>query len=361
MWRFTVYCYLSAILSIRLSVSKILFFPVLIRTIYIRSSASSILFIWAALELNIISVLPLLRLENSVFRTEVRIKYFLVQALGSSVLLLGAFLRQTSRPALSLVELALVLKLGAGPLHLWLVRVMRLCTLEILFLLSTFQKVIPLITMQALGTRIISFRVAAISSIVAGWGVFNHRRLRAILAYSSVFTVAWCIRRTGIIVWNWLVYLGVYTLSLVIFILHVRAIALTTISHLQLASTRFSVRLSLFLILGTIGGLPPLSGFWIKVVILSSLFERGDFFLGIILLGRSIWILYIYIRVRFLRVRLRQTSRVWGQRRRDRLFRVLVLGSLLPVFILISLFYTRGCKHIKFWFLRFQGNLSRVH
>lgn len=78
--RFTVYYYFSAILLILLSISKLLFFPVLVSRVYLGLTRSRILLVWVMLELNIIRVLPLLRFDGGVFRGELRIKYFLIQA-----------------------------------------------------------------------------------------------------------------------------------------------------------------------------------------------------------------------------------------------------------------------------------------
>lgn len=67
--------------------------------------------------------------------------------------LAGFLFGQFRRIGAPLVVLALLIKLGAAPLHLWFIRVLRLRRLETLVLLSTVQKVIPLLLLQHIGGR----------------------------------------------------------------------------------------------------------------------------------------------------------------------------------------------------------------
>lgn len=136
-------------------------------------------------------MLPLLRLEKGPYGGEVRIKYFLVQAWGSAVFLSGFLVVQFSGVGIVLISLALLIKLGAAPLHLWFIRILRLRRPEILVLLSTIQKVIPLALLQQTSSYsgLVVLRVWT-GALVAGWGAFNHTSLHVVLAYSSIFTTA---------------------------------------------------------------------------------------------------------------------------------------------------------------------------
>lgn len=93
--------------------------------LYIGISTFSLISLWAALELNILIFLGILGLikDNS---SDVRLKYFIVQRVGSVLflVLLVIMMGQVSGLKVSLgVELAALVKIGAGPFHSWLVRV----------------------------------------------------------------------------------------------------------------------------------------------------------------------------------------------------------------------------------------------
>jgi NADH:ubiquinone oxidoreductase subunit 2 (subunit N) len=69
--------------------------------------------VWVALELNIISFIPLISSSGWLQEREAALKYLLFQAAGSRILLLGRINQLISTPIL----LGLRLKLGIAPFH----------------------------------------------------------------------------------------------------------------------------------------------------------------------------------------------------------------------------------------------------
>ena len=311
--------------------------------VYLGLTRSRILLVWVMLELNIIRVLPLLRFDGGVFRGELRIKYFLIQAWGSAIFLVGLLLAQLRDFTGTLIELALALKLGAAPLHFWFVRVLRVRRLEVLFLLSTLQKVLPLRIFQWLSRGGLSGLLVVLRALTAGWGIFNHRNLRGILAYSSIFTVAWCLARLTGSLWMWARYLFIYGVGLLGMVILISESNSRRVSHLQLRHRRGAARLILFFGLATLGGLPPLGRFWVKVMVLVLLIQTGDLLrAGILMLG-SIWVLYAYMRLRFLASSLGGVQGPWRRRSlNDRLFLPVIIVVALPLILMLRLYLLRG-------------------
>ena len=308
-----------------------------------RVRAARVLMLWVALELNIVRVLPLLRFERGPYGGEVRIKYFLVQAWGSALFLAGFLFGQFRRIGAPLVVLALLIKLGAAPLHLWFIRVLRLRRLETLVLLSTVQKVIPLLLLQHIGGRGSLVVASAMgSALVAGWGAFNHSGLRVVLAYSSIFSVAWCLRAFLGASWLWLTYLGVYAVRLVVFVRACATKNLTRLTQLYLFSGVVRGALFVFFSMASIGGLPPMASFWVKLAVLDSLTSRGNFGLAALLLGGSVWILYLYIRVAYFSRTQGNSAVLSSALGHDRLAPQLGVILGLPVFLLVGLVLLRG-------------------
>lgn len=80
------------------------------------------------LEINIVSITPLLSYPQTKPAREAVIKYFLTQAFASVFLLLGILrikVFQNLQYPLILVVLALILKLGTAPLHFWFPSVIK--------------------------------------------------------------------------------------------------------------------------------------------------------------------------------------------------------------------------------------------
>jgi NADH-ubiquinone oxidoreductase chain 2 len=106
--------------------TKILLSITLIGGILISISSNSWLGAWIGLEINLISFIPLISSQENIFTAEASLKYFIIQALASSVLLflvaIEALINQT--PLLGgrniheyVIISPLLLKIGAAPVH----------------------------------------------------------------------------------------------------------------------------------------------------------------------------------------------------------------------------------------------------
>merc|ERR1712170_28987 len=113
--------------------------------------------------LPIISSKENIEIENS-------IKYFLIQRWASVIFLMRFFFFYMINNAFYiLINLSLFIKLGIRPFHSWFVSILKTSSLNILFMLSRIQKIIPLVTIffiLILLPRTLSInKVLAISSI----------------------------------------------------------------------------------------------------------------------------------------------------------------------------------------------------
>lgn len=332
---------LSAIISI--TISKLLFFPTLVFRIFLLISRSNLFTIWLRLELNIVSVLPLLRRGFNILGAEVGMKYFLVQAVASSVFLFGVLGSQVERGMVLLRILALCIKLGAAPFHFWFIRILRYCDRELLFLLSTVQKIIPLIIIQTLGVRRGLEIVVIVRALVRGLGIFNHSGFSYLFAYSSVFSVGWRIAGRLVTMWLWVAYLIIYALGLGSILLIIQSQGYFTVRSIYSAGLTATSIIVIFFGFLVIGGLPPFGRFWVKLIMVRMLQAHGYILLVIVLLLGTVWILYAYIRTVFILV-----SRGGGRSFRVRFlgqgWEAIILGIIvsLPLFIRFSLVLSRG-------------------
>ena len=86
----------------------------------IAVSRSSWFGVWLGLELNLLSFIPLAIIRIGKREVEAGLKYFLVQACGSVVLVYrGVFISNLRQSSVALIFLALALKLGLAPIHFW--------------------------------------------------------------------------------------------------------------------------------------------------------------------------------------------------------------------------------------------------
>nr|AXA45263.1 NADH dehydrogenase subunit 2 [Cochlespira sp. MNHN IM 2013-19079] len=256
-------------------------------------SISSIhwLSIWAGLEVNLIGFLPMLTHQKSTSESESAVKYFVVQALGSSFLIFGSLLAFgmsftwdmyagsfNKTLGLSVLVGGLCIKLGLFPFHYWLPSVMAGLPWLSCLLLATWQKLAPLFLLLCLLELSQSYLVilafcviSSGSSLLGGIGGMNQTQIRALLAYSSIGHLGWMLFATLHGEWVMKAYLMIYILISLSMFTSLWLSDSGSMKNINNLKTSNFMQLSVMLLLLSLGGLPPLLGFISKwLVIMSS-------------------------------------------------------------------------------------------
>nr|YP_010924987.1 NADH dehydrogenase subunit 2 [Harmothoe imbricata]WKB17965.1 NADH dehydrogenase subunit 2 [Harmothoe imbricata] len=267
------------------------------------------IFVWMGLELNLLSFIPLLTFSDLNQESEAAMKYFLAQALGSGLILLSAlsfYLKDqvSLDPALikTLMITGLLTKLGMPPCHFWFPSVMSLISWPMCILLTTWQKLIPtLLIFYLLNSSFSFFTILMLSmaALIGGIGGMNQTQLRPLLAYSSIGHMTWMLAASFISYSSSFIYLLSYIIISVplMFIFWVSSLSLTNSINSIFSSPKMLL-LSLSLLLLSLGGIPPLLGFFPKWLVLENLSLLSPLFTLVILLG-SLLNLFYYLNLMF--------------------------------------------------------------
>lgn len=239
--------------------------------------------------------------KSNSYSSEAALKYFLIQALGSVIILIRATSITLSplKPGLVIIS-ALLLKIGAAPLHFWFPPIMQGISWTQCILLITVQKVAPLalVSYTLVGQTPATILQAAsiISALAGGIGGLNQTLLRKILAYSSINHIGWILAALILRGDVWLSYIFIYSLvsSSVVALLNANRI----FHFKQLASIPDTkVKILAFFRLFSLGGLPPFLGFIPKLLVIKLLALSGNpIWLGFLLAGSLITLFY-YLQV----------------------------------------------------------------
>nr|YP_009538441.1 NADH dehydrogenase subunit 2 [Conus betulinus]AYU74166.1 NADH dehydrogenase subunit 2 [Conus betulinus] len=275
--------------------------------------------IWAGLEMNLIGFLPMLIYQKKISESESAVKYFIIQALGSSLLIFGSLLSFSTSFSwdmilgsgagsfgLCVLVSGLSVKLGVFPFHYWVPSVMAGLSWISCMLLATWQKLAPLfllLSLCELGEMkkflFLFCIMSAGSTLVGGMGGLNQTQIRALLAYSSIGHLGWMIFAMLHSEWCMKLYLFIYlgiTLSLFMGLWLSDSSAMKDVSSLK----HFKVyQLVIMLLLLSLSGLPPLLGFvskWLVVYVGSS--GPFSFILFLLILG-SLMSLFYYLSLFF--------------------------------------------------------------
>lgn len=271
--------------------------------------------IWAGLEINLIAFIPILVYRKGITRRESAVKYFIAQAIGSAFLILGRligfrprfswnfidFSAHSYSISLLIVNLALILKIGAFPLHYWLPSVIAGLQWMSCLILVTWQKVAPVFLMISFfEVRYIFWfallirLVGAGSRIVGGAGGIGQTQVRVLLAYSSIGHLGWIIfsivfRRIAA-----KIYFFIYVLISVGIFLNLWILDAKNIISVKSFNQGFNINIvNILVLLISLAGLPPLLGFVSKIIVIIRCVNYNFIFiLRFLILGSLISLFY---------------------------------------------------------------------
>nr|ABE48013.1 NADH dehydrogenase subunit 2 [Canis lupus familiaris]ABE48143.1 NADH dehydrogenase subunit 2 [Canis lupus familiaris]ABY80408.1 NADH dehydrogenase subunit 2 [Canis lupus familiaris]ACE01193.1 NADH dehydrogenase subunit 2 [Canis lupus familiaris]ACE02714.1 NADH dehydrogenase subunit 2 [Canis lupus familiaris] len=272
------------------------------------------LLIWIGFEMNMLAIIPILMKKYNPRAMEASTKYFLTQATASMLLMMGVTINllysgqwvisKISNPIASIMmTTALTMKLGLSPFHFWVPEVTQGITLMSGMILLTWQKIAPMSILYQISPSIntnLLMLMALTSVLVGGWGGLNQTQLRKIMAYSSITHMGWM---TAIITYNptmMILNLTLYILmTLSTFMLFMLNSSTTTLS-LSHMWNKFPLITSMILILMlSLGGLPPLSGFIPKWMIIQELTKNNMIIIPTLMAITALLNLYFYLRLTY--------------------------------------------------------------
>nr|ABV89866.1 NADH dehydrogenase subunit 2 [Oncorhynchus clarkii bouvieri]AFG17118.1 NADH dehydrogenase subunit 2 [Oncorhynchus clarkii]ABY54183.1 NADH dehydrogenase subunit 2 [Oncorhynchus clarkii bouvieri]ABY54192.1 NADH dehydrogenase subunit 2 [Oncorhynchus clarkii bouvieri]AFG17120.1 NADH dehydrogenase subunit 2 [Oncorhynchus clarkii] len=275
-------------------------------------ASSHWLLAWMGLEINTLAIIPIMAQQHHPRAIEATTKYFLTQATAAAMILFASTtnawlmgeweIHQLSHPlATTTVMLALALKLGLAPVHFWLPEVLQGLELTTGLILSTWQKLAPFALMIQVAPTINSPLLVAIgllSTLVGGWGGLNQTQLRKILAYSSIAHLGWMVLILQFAPSLTLLSLSLYIIMTSSAFLTLKTNNALTINTLATSWTKSPTLAALAaLVLLSLGGLPPLSGFMPKWLILQELTKQGLPLSATLAAMTALLSLYFYLRL----------------------------------------------------------------
>nr|WGO58172.1 NADH dehydrogenase subunit 2 [Centrocolumna ericea] len=290
--------------------TKIIFLATLISGVFITISSNSWLGAWMGLEINLLSFIPIMSSNENIFTTEASLKYFLVQALASAVLLFLIISKTMMEdmfsiinPSTSSVMLStpLLLKGGAAPFHWWFPSVMEGLSWMNCLILMTLQKIAPLILISYLiKSSIFSLSIIIFSVLTGAIGGYNQTSIRKILTYSSINHMGWMLSSMMLGENFWLMYFSIYSFLTLTIISIVSPFQISFINQTFLSNNDNPImKFMLFTTLLSLGGLPPFLGFLPKWLIIQSMVNNNMILMIALMVVFSLITLYYYLRISY--------------------------------------------------------------
>ena len=234
-----------------------------------RISTDTFPALWFILEINLIAFITLVAGRWTSKKT--RIIYFIVQSIGTLVVLRGGVVSDSSSMLIHWVLLGLLLKASLAPLHFGGPAIISKMTSLTAAIFLTWQKIAPIFLIILCTPKAILHFVLLLNILVGSCCGIGAKNLFILLFFSGLLHVRWIMTNP-------------ISSAFTYFLLYM-------ISALPIFLTHFSINLTVLII--NMAGLPPLTGFFMKLNILQHI--RLSY--GILLLVMSTPLLYAYIRV----------------------------------------------------------------
>nr|AHY32501.1 NADH dehydrogenase subunit 2 [Columbina squammata] len=269
---------------------------------------------WTGLEINTLAIIPLISKSHHPRAIEAAIKYFLVQATASALLLFSSMsnawvtgqwdITQLTHPTSSLLlTIAIAMKLGLVPFHFWFPEVLQGSSMITALLLSTIMKFPPitilLLTSHSLNPTLLT-TMAILSAALGGWMGLNQTQIRKILAFSSISHMGWMAIITTYNPNLTLLTFYLYTLMTTTVFLTLSTTKALKLTTMMTAWAKIpTLNATLMLTLLSLAGLPPLSGFLPKWLIIQELTKQEMATAATIMAMLSLLGLFFYLRLAY--------------------------------------------------------------
>ncbi len=303
-------------------------------------SANDLLSLYMALELQSLALYILASINrNNIKSSEAGLKYFVLGALASGIMLYGislvyGFAGSTNFSKLSLLYLdahshavtvgvivglvliviGLCFKVSAAPFHMWTPDVYEGAPLPV----TSFFAVAPKVASLSLFVSVLCYPfkdlndkwmqiivlISALSMIIGAFGALRQTNIKRLMAYSSIGNVGYIL--VGLAsggIRDLLIYLFIYMLGTIgmfacIMMLKQKESSSEDIySFSGLAKHKPYLAMAIAIILFSLAGIPPFAGFFGKFFIFNAAVEAGQYGLAIIGVLSSVVAAFYYLRI----------------------------------------------------------------
>nr|UYR22137.1 NADH dehydrogenase subunit 2 [Comanthus sp. 2 MS-2014] len=295
------------------SITNFFLINVLIGTILVILSNHWFL-IWIGLEINTMSIIPIILSIQNRRNVEASVKYFIIQAIAATILLNatlintwnnGSWLINSPLNTFSsnIITISLLLKLSISPFHFWYPEVINGISLINGLIITTWQKIAPtILTLSIINNLNINIlTICTISSIILGaWNGLNQTQTRKILSFSSINHMGWIIlisiynQNTSLVMFSIYILINIAIFSSLI---ENNTINIANANKNNILNPWNASLFSLTIL--SLGGLPPLTGFINKILAFNTLIANNIIFSNIPLIISSLISLFFYLRIAF--------------------------------------------------------------
>nr|YP_010570510.1 NADH dehydrogenase subunit 2 [Pyrocoelia analis]UEN67841.1 NADH dehydrogenase subunit 2 [Pyrocoelia analis]UZG66107.1 NADH dehydrogenase subunit 2 [Pyrocoelia analis] len=284
----------------------IIMFSMLIISTLISISSYSWMGMWLGLEINILSIIPIMINQKNKISSESAIKYFITQTIASTSIMLSItiMMKQFNFSENLIKELptlimnsGFLMKMGMAPFHFWFPEVLEGLSWNNSIIMLTWQKITPMVMLMFNIEKSLFFIIVIIiSMVISSLMAINQISLRKILTYSSINHMGWMLSSMLLSQSIWLMYFIIYTITTINIAMIFNLTNTFFVSQLSLM-WNFNPKIKLFFLINFLSfvGIPPFIGFFPKWLTIQILISSNLFFMSILMIFMTLIMIYVYL------------------------------------------------------------------
>uniref|UniRef100_UPI0030019745 NADH dehydrogenase subunit 2 n=1 Tax=Sannella crucifera TaxID=3019673 RepID=UPI0030019745 len=281
----------------KMNSSKMLFITTMMMGIFLTISSNNWIMMWCGLEISLISFIPLI-ISKMLISAESSIKYFIVQSISSSMLMLSmlVMIMKGDYNYDFMLTTSLLIKLGVVPFHNWVLTVIEGLEFIVAMMMLTVNKLAPMTLLSYVSKSMMT--IVGLTILIGSLLGLNQNSIKKLIGYSSIFNMGLILT---IIKFNlmWMLYLMMYSIMLFMMFLILKKKKINFINQMIFSDSIVN-KISLWVNMLSMGGMPPMMGFSIKYMVMIYMMNVKIYMLIILIMFTSMMVMLFYLRIMFL-------------------------------------------------------------
>nr|QKW88768.1 NADH dehydrogenase subunit 2 [Rhytidodus viridiflavus] len=275
--------------------TMILLYSNMLLGVMLSLSSNNWMMIWVGLEISLMSFIPMM-ISKLMISSECAMKYFIVQSMSSSIFILGVIfmLMGVNMNYEMIIILSMIMKMGVAPFHSWILSIIEGLDYWMMFNMFTTMKIVPMMIIMNM-TMNLNF-VIIFTLLVGSVLGLNQNSVRKMLTYSSIFNMGfmmYSIKNLSL----WLLYFSLYSINLLMLIMVLNTNNINYFNQLIINKFELKLKLSLWILMLSSGGMPPMMGFLGKLIIIELSINSNDWLITLVMIMTSLLTMFYYNRM----------------------------------------------------------------
>nr|YP_009728659.1 NADH dehydrogenase subunit 2 [Asobara japonica]QHR84915.1 NADH dehydrogenase subunit 2 [Asobara japonica] len=260
---------------------------------------NSLYSMWFLVELNLLLFIVFL-IMNDKYNSNISMKYYLVNSFSSMMFLffVNYSLFDFNGNFQTIMNLMMFMKLGMFPFHYWFIDMMNNMDWSMCFMLMVWQKYIPLMMIFYFYSIKLIILISLLGGLFSILMIFNQVVLKKLMGYSSINHMSWMLISIIYSFNLWILYYYMYMLLNLMVICLFMKYNLTEISSFHVFMDMNYFKFYLVFLMFSMGGIPPMFGFFMKWFYIIELIELESWMI-LILIMYSLLFFFFYLRLVF--------------------------------------------------------------